>query len=949
MMTTIKGTNIDLKNTYEGFYMNRNGIEFDRTKPFDREKANAKMISEKYFKDGYIKKDDFGREVQFALITEKNSEYAAVNNAAEFLRENMDPLYLSYLKLEGISDKILRRKTSRGFLSRVYWTARMETNEQEWIDQVADELSKDDTIINNLLQPITRAKENVNKFQEQHEILIRDKISTSEQIAISSERLEDLKRPHTASENNLQNELRSNEELDRHIDDIHGVSALEAEQINTILKPIKKLEKDLEEQKIILNNAKSERSANKQLSLKAKTKETSSKRAKLKDMGEKDVEIEERKLKDIQDKYDTELEELQEKMHNKQIPEELYNRIPNSNRYALKDPSNRLKLRKTYESDFHRRVDAKAYYDSILNQTAEDNINSIMKKRMGEEKENPLVNRTLMLRDVFLYENNWLHPDPSINVMNYRNVLGRKIAEKTILNRLTINGTYEELIERFTKEHQSSKNELSKPLNVIDKKISAIKEKVELSEKDKETLSQLEKNRTKLKDKYDKQVKRLGRSYRKNKKDLELTIGLMKNKSNYSKEAREYSRMANLYAVATKLGFLAFTMSTDLMATVFKFGFWPSIRDGLFPMMKTLGSMANTKEALAIRENAAHAHLAQNHINHAVSDKNWTGTSQTYEPVQGKLTTGLETLAHYSNNFSLANYVENHNQRFVAQVIQSKVMKAMMDFQKGELSKSDLKDLLKYGLDPKVYANRFVEGWKNAGSDGNGFGGYQSRYWEWADKEASNQMSQAILRGTKDTIIRRGLLDAPFAMNNPLINSLLLFKGYTLASMTRYLGPLLQKPDARKIIGTMLMMTAGATQNPLRRLVAGQDPMEEEDHMFRNAIRDGGVFSSLGDPYEEMAYLLHGLFDDDHVSNERYRNRTEMGVLNGPIGGMVNDMSKIMGMVSSREFNKSDSRRAAANTPFLYSWELRGAVNKWIENSELPKTRQKAHKLKEAG
>jgi len=943
MMSAIRGSNVNLKTQYDGFYLNRNGITYDPKKPFDRTKANLQGTIREYFKDGGKTKVEFGREVQYALVTEDPSQEAAVNEATAFLRKMMDPLYLEHLKLYGISDKILKPRTARGYLSRVFHTARMEVNEQEWMDTVSAELANDDLIIHNLLHPINNMKEQIKIVQEGHEKLIRKKSTSSEKIKSSLENLEDLKRRQTALQNDLQNHLRENEDLHRHIDDIHAVSATEAEQIKTLLKPLQKIEKDLDVQKEVVRKTKEEQAKNKQSSLNAKTKETASKSAKLTDMGANDVKIEETKLKELQDKYDTEYESLQERMHNKQIPEELFTRIPDSNRYKLKDTNNRLKMRDVYESDFARQTAAKSYYDSILNQTPEDNIRNIMNKGTGMEKENPLTKRTLMLSDRFLYDNNWLHPDPAINVMNYRNVLGRKNAIKIVLDRLTVNGTFEELIKRFGDEHTQMKADLSKPLNALQEKISKLTLKENKTEAELTKLSELEARLVKTKDKYDNKVRKLGKSFGNNKEDLELMIGKMQGKSRYSKKSREYARLANLWAVATKLGFLPFTMTTDLMATVFKFGLWPSIRDGLFPMLKNLGGMANTKEGAAIRENAAHAHLAYSHVNMAYSDKNWTGTSQTYEAVQGKLATGMETLAHYSGNISLANYVENFNQRLTAQIIQSKIIKAMLDFKEGKLKDSDLKSLLRYGINPKNYADEFIEGWKGAGSDGNGFGGYQSRYWEWDDKESANLMSQAIHRATRDTVIRRGMFDAPFAMDNPLINSIFLFKGYTMASMTRYLAPLMQRPDAQKLIGTMLMMAAGATQNPLRRIVNGKDPVEEENHMFRNAMRDGGVFSSLTDAYEEVDFLTHGLLQET-VTNERYRGRSEMGVMNGPIGGGISDLSRIISMVGTGEFNKTDLRRVVRNVPILSTWQLRAGIDKWIEHRGLPKNRSSAKK-----
>ena len=54
-----------------------------------------------------------------------------------------------------------------------------------------------------------------------------------------------------------------------------------------------------------------------------------------------------------------------------------------------------------------------------------------------------------------------------------------------------------------------------------------------------------------------------------------------------------------------------------------------------------------------------------------------------------------------------------------------------------------------------------------------------------------------------------------------------------------------------------------------------------------------------------------------------------------------------IGALANNEMNKTDLKRMAVNTPFLYSWQLRNVVNKGIENSGLPKTRTAARKGKQ--
>lgn len=853
-MDVIRGTNTNLYKQYRGLYLQRNGIKYSEQIPLSQTKATlTNLAKEKIFTD-HITREQFGREVQNAIINAQPSQHAAVNEAVEMINKYKDDMYRDWLREKGYSDKIIPPKTAEAHFMRVYHAAFMETieGENKWMQVIPEALAKDDAEITNLLQPINNLKEARQELREQN-LAPEIKKAKLEELSLHIERLED----------ELQNELRENTKLHRHIEDINAVSANEARQINKLMKPIRELEQEIKATK--------DKVLKRELKLKLNDEHT----------------------------------KLRERIQNKEIDASLVEDIrAGFANLKLKDANHRLKLREVYKSDKERQAAAKGYYDTILNQTTEDNIRNIMGKMMNNPRENPLGRRTLMIRDQILYDNNFLHPEPIIALMNYRQTLGRQIAISKVLKRLSINGTHEEVIQSLEKDFAELKNR-------------AVTEK---------------------------QRNKISKKYRRAKKDMELIFAKMEGRSNVSQVGREWSTLANLWAVATKLGFMPLTMSTDMAAIAFKHGFWPTVRDGLLPMLKSLGTLVPGKTSQAIREEAGHALLGMQDVNMAYSDKNWTGTTQTYEPIKGKLTTGFETLAHYSMNWSGANYVENFLQRWTAQVIQSKIIKAMLDFEKGNISKSDHESLLRYGLDPKVWSKRIINEWKAAGSDGNGFGGYRSNYWKWQDLEAANRVSSTIMRGVRDTIIRRGQFDVPFAMDNPIVNSIFLFKGYTFTTINRFLVPLLQQPDAQKIVGTLLMMTAGATQNPLRRIVSGQDPHQEDDHMFRNAMRDGGVFSSFMDLYEDFNFATNGLLEET-VTNERYKNRLEMGTWNGPALAPLGDMARVIGMMGRGEWNQQDVKRLMVNIPFLYAWQTRYLANKMLQESGLPETRAQAQIL----
>ena len=916
----IRERNKGIKNVYDGLYMEFNGITYDPETAFSRTRANIEAKVKAKTQQDWKDRATFGRAVQYVMISKKPHESNAVNEAARLFEETQKPVYQEWLKLNGISEKVFTPRTSDGYATRAYNHPFLVTDagEEAWIREASIELEKYDNEINALVKPIENAKAEHKRIKAEHEALIRRGDASNEQVKASADNLLASRRFVKRLQESVQDQIRNDHNLHIHAEDLNAVSATEAKQIKKLRKPIKDLEAKVAEQQAVIDKLSGSVFFKEEAANKAKTAEGAKKNAAKVDAAKKQLESEKVKLTELKDKRDQAKLDLEDKLASGAIDQSLYVKIKESNRYALKDEKNRLKLRPVHESHFHRQQVAKAQYDSIMNNTSEDLINNVLYGFFPSMNPNPVKARSIMYRDKFLYDNNFLHPDPVISVMNYNLALGRKNAYKRMLNRITVNGTPEELVERLKGEHEAAKAAI-RSKNLDDKK-------------------------------REKEIAKENKRFKAGQEDLKNTLNKIQGFTKGGPKARAYTSMANLFAVATKLGFLPFTMSTDLMANVFKHGFWPFIHDGLVPMLQGLGGVLNTEAGKAIRENAAHALLAENHLALTYADRNWMGGAQDYTPIQGKLTNGMERLAHYSMNFSGANFVQNANERWSALIIQGKIMSSMEKFLKDELKEGskDYKDLLKYGIDPKTYAERFMNGWKETGKAGIGFGSKLAKYWEWTDLEAANKMSRAINRAVKDVVIRRGMFDAPFAMDDPLINSLFLFKGYTFASLNRYLVPLLQKPEADKLIGTMFMLTVGATQNPLRRIIAGQDPVEEKDHMLRNAIRDGGVFSILGDTYQDLNFLTSNFFQD-LVNNPRYQGRLEMGVFNGPIGGMVNDTSRIIGMTLSREWNQTDLKRMATLVPFAYSWQFRGLANKMIAGTNFPKTRQQAHKLKESG
>lgn len=923
----LQGDNIAMLNYLKGLHFERNGIDTS-----SKTAAKFDDIVAKWKNQGYVSEQQFSDEVDNVLLHEKPSEHAAVNQAASFLREQIDNSWRDYRKAYGLPENWLSPKTAKGYLMRVYDTDAMILHAEEWNNRLVDWFKRSDAFINEKMAPINELAESVRVADEYNLNLRKNPNSTSEEITASVRELEALQRRHKAAKENLQNELRSNEDLRIHLDDWGALSADESKKLKEILKPLNEKAKELSQQKKVVANLQKEtffpESKGKSARQKAKATENLQKAEEIR----KELEDQKQILKKIQDEHDTIEEELQEKAYKKEIDPIFYQRIPESQRVKFKDPNDRLKFRDTFESEYHMKTYAKAAYDTILNQTAEDTQAQILGRLFGRHGENATKERSLLIPDEILRGSNsqdisFLNKQTGLNVVNYRNTLGRRTLLKNIYKDVSVEGDVTPLADRLLLDYKSQKAPLDLKLNKLRK----------AKNPDPKAIKKLEK-----------QIVDLTKDFNRAKEDMSLSYDKMMGRSRYSKKARQYARTARSLAAATRLGSVAFSMAADLMAIPFKFGIWPAIRDGVMPMLENINGMRNTPRGEAYREGAKHAHIGITESLTSYSEQRAIGTSQPFVPMSGKIGSAAEWVSQKSYKLFLTDKIDSLLQRITASTYQSQVIDFMHQFKAGTLSKRDLDKLLKYGIQPEEWADRFLAGWKEAGSDGNGFGGYISHFSKWKDLEAANKFSDAIFRATRDTIIRRGMFDAPFALDNPWISTIFTFKGFLFAALTRNTIPLMQKPDAEKMIGVMLMLFAGSLVDPMQRISKGKEPFDETDTK-EDLLWKAGDYSNWGSPftetYEDMS-LLTGSHLFPNLKGEKFANRTFAGTIGGPVLGMAEDGYKILGMVGSRNWNENDVNRAVRLIPGTQAFYLRYLSNKMVESLGLPKTAAQAQRLK---
>ena len=874
--------------------------------------TGLKTIGKDVDKFGFVSRDQFDDEVQRVLFSGESSEHASVNTAASILRKKIDDTWKLHLEATGKSPIIAPPKFAEKFLMRVYNTKYMNVNKPKWIEMVRNYLRESDQLITDRMEPINSLRLQIKEAKKLHEDLIKRQNVSDQEIKSSSDAIEKIKKDLKFQKEKLQNELRNNEDLIYHVDDIYALSADESKELKKLLKPSNVLKKQIEEQKSILEKLKQAESSAYQKSIQSKTIKNAKKNSSSKENLTVKIKDAESKLNELKNKLTDVEYDLYSKARNGDISPHFY--YPETHQF--KNPNYKLKFRKIHESDITRENLASAYYDSIMHMNPEDIISDIMGKLKGSSSENTLQSRSVMIPDELLYNNNFMTKDLMSKLNNYVLYLSRRTNLKNVFKDVTHNGGIEPIIEKLRQSYLSNKNILEqKKVNTTNKK-----------ELDK--INKSINNETK---KFNQSKERMQKAYermmgiRKRERAEVITQGVI----------RSLVAMANLH-------YLPVTQIADIGAIGLQTGAWPFIRDAVYPIITSINGLIKTKDSEAIRRAAAHVNLGLQDVLNGHADKALSIETQPYVNM-GRWVGGVEKLAHYSSNLDLTTYIDNFLQRMAGAAWQSEFMKTLIDHTKGKASTKDLELLRKYGIDPFKWSERMVKAYKESDGHKTLLGGHQSMFWKWQDLEASNEFSSAVFRAIQNTIINRGLLDSPFWHENILGMILQTFSGWGYASVNRYLIPLLQRPDAEKMLGVLTSLAFGSLVSPTRRWCRGEeaypDSMDDE-HRFWEVISDSSVTAALANVLS-YANLLSGdrLLGD--LKNDKYRERTRIGA-GSAIFGTANRIGDIFSSLATGEMNEKDAKQMARILPLtgtIYGYGISKVI---IERLGLPPNRKAA-------
>lgn len=892
--------------TLEGYRAAANGFEIGGD-PI----SITKRLAQRMTQGVQYNKEAFSDAVTNVRITGEKHENTAINEAAEFLNKFYEKYLNEYQEAHGMEIGSWDVKTAANYLSRMYDVNYMLNNREQWVEMSVKWFQIRDNLINQMSMPLKQSKDNINFIKQN---ILNGINPDANRIALVA-----AKKEYAAIKNSLRDKIANNKSLLPYMEEL-PLSTKEAKELKKILKPLNEARKKLNQHKSKISIIdKKIRSLESKFTSGKKIINPEEKNYQAIKSELESAKKEKEALEALSFKLETDVAKLDVELFANakagNINRKFFYRNDETGDINLKKPTAAIKFQKTFESEDEMKEAAMGYFNSITSLDADKLANRMLKGVSDITHGNPMAERSFLIPDKELYDNKFLLKDISRNAALYALTLGRKTHLTNIFKNIHVSHSgMRGITERLITER-------AKKQAIIDK----IQDK----------------------QKRDNAGSKLQKSFVKQKKYIESMIKVAEGKWGISAEnetARAIARGSRAFVATTKLGNVPIAMIPDMAANVMKHGPWRTMRDFVFPSLKSINGLIKTKEAIHIKLNAERAGLALESVINSHSDSMFNTQVLSQMTVPGKVVGGLEYVAKLSGNLSLTNTFENMNQKWSASIAESRILEAMHKFDAGKLPLKDKRYLAQIGLDPEIWSKRFISSFKNSESFKTKLGAMRSQWWDWQDVAARNAMADAIRDSVYSSIVRRGMFDSPFIANDPMSSIFFNLTGWLFASMNRFTIPMLQNPtDSYLMVGLLAQIALGSLVDPLRRWSRGEEFNLDDDKWFVSAVLNTTPFASV----YNTAMWANAITGDQFLSdlkNDRKRKLNISGAIAGPVGGSAQNLFETMRMFASGKFNKEDMKTFANTIPMTNLWYTNSFKNEMMDylTAGLPKNYEKA-------
>lgn len=381
-------------------------------------------------------------------------------------------------------------------------------------------------------------------------------------------------------------------------------------------------------------------------------------------------------------------------------------------------------------------------------------------------------------------------------------------------------------------------------------------------------------------------------------RDLEAMRDMLRGTNPGSPAETNYARIVrsvNHFNYLRSMGEVAIASLTETVR--------PAMVHGLMPYMETLGqTLTNLK---GIRASVKEAQIA-GVVTERVLGTRLATLSEIIDPYasRGPVEAFLENMTNVASKWNGIRLLTDMQKSIAAVMTQNRILRGAAMFQ--EAAEKERAYLAYLGIDQSM-AERIAKQFAEHGETVDKV--RVANQEKWTDQVAARTYRAALSKDVDSIITTKGVADTPLFANTPTGRAMLQFKSFALASHQRVLLRGLQEDQSRFVGGLIAMSTIGIMATWLKAVSGNrteklQDIGSNPGWWVAEGLDKAGIFAvpmELSNTFEKATGFNPiktpiKAFDQGAAISQKNQNRSLLGSIVGPTGGLIDDASQTMGL-----------------------------------------------------
>lgn len=404
--------------------------------------------------------------------------------------------------------------------------------------------------------------------------------------------------------------------------------------------------------------------------------------------------------------------------------------------------------------------------------------------------------------------------------------------------------------------------------------------------------------------------------------DLEAVRDMLRGTNPGSPAETNYARIVravNHFNYLRSMGEVAIASLTETVR--------PAMVHGLLPYMETLGqTLTNLK---GFKASVAEAQIAGT-VTERVLGTRLATLSEIIDPYasRGPVEAFLENMTNIASKWNGIRLLTDMQKSIAAVMTQNRLLQGASTY--AELAPKEKAYLAYLGIDQSM-AERIGKQFAEHGETVDKI--HVANQEKWTDEVAARTYRAAISKDVDSIITTKGVADTPLFANTPTGRAMLQFKSFALASHQRVLLRGLQEGQSRFVGGLIAMTTIGMMATWLKAISGNrteklQDIGKNPGWWISEGLDRAGIFAvpmELANTFEKATGFNPiktpiKAADEGSAISQKNQNRSLLGSVVGPTGGLIDDSTQIMGlpkkMIDGEEITKGQMNAAERLLPF---------------------------------